>query len=69
MAISISYNTKQNPERYMLTYISITVYDHIPISLDQVMKSPIVGPISMEPRVEDQAAMAPHQGTGSLTEG
>ncbi|OBT80769.1 hypothetical protein VF21_00121 [Pseudogymnoascus sp. 05NY08] len=43
-------------------------YDQDPISSDQVMKSPIVGPVSMESPVEDQAAMAEHPRTESPVE-
>ncbi|OBT41158.1 hypothetical protein VE00_09074 [Pseudogymnoascus sp. WSF 3629] len=43
--------------------------DQGPISLDQVMPSPIVGPVSMEPPVGDQVAMAEHLGTESPIEG
>ncbi|ELR09703.1 hypothetical protein VC83_06254 [Pseudogymnoascus destructans] len=42
--------------------------DQGPISLDQVMQSPIVVPVSMEPPVGDQAAMAEHVGTESPIE-
>ncbi|OBT88074.1 hypothetical protein VE02_03637 [Pseudogymnoascus sp. 03VT05] len=43
-------------------------YDQDPISLDQVMQSPIVGPVSMETPVGDQAAMAEKLRTESPVE-